>query len=165
MMPGETKYQEFYKDQLLQTLHRFGYEPGDLQWKWRTRKGLPFDMAEIDAALLDAFVNMGGATAWTGDGSSCAAQIVQNIMEERDSLREERDALLVELSQKPSEPARWEYMDFQFNSHPSIPETLEQLNRLGQEGWELCDMIDAGPQVRPLVVLLFKRRLCAQTNK
>lgn len=119
----------------------------------------------IDAALLDAFVNMGGATAWTGDGSSCAAQIVQNIMEERDSLREERDALLVELSQKPSEPARWEYMDFQFNSHPSIPETLEQLNRLGQEGWELCDTIDAGPQVRPLVVLLFKRRLCAQTNK
>jgi hypothetical protein len=75
---------DYYLNQLAETLKRLETAPGDLQWKWRTQKGLPNDPIQIDAALLDAFVNMGGATAWSGDGSSCATQIVQNIIEERD---------------------------------------------------------------------------------
>ena len=52
------------------------------------------DIADlIDAAILDALVNMGGATAWTGDGSSCAVQIVQNIIEERDEWKAKYETL------------------------------------------------------------------------
>ena len=47
----------------------------------------------MEAAILDALVNMGGATAWSGDGSSCAVQIIQNIIQERDTLRAELEEL------------------------------------------------------------------------
>jgi hypothetical protein len=70
-----------HKQQLNERLAQLGYAPGELQYKWRTQKDLKFDMTEVDLAILDALVNMGGATAWSGDGSSCAAQIVQHVME------------------------------------------------------------------------------------
>lgn len=64
---------------------QFGLEPCKLQAKWRNMpepiKELPkeFPWEEIEAALLDAFINEGSATAWRGDGSSCAVQIVHNM--------------------------------------------------------------------------------------
>jgi hypothetical protein len=85
--------QEVYRKQLNEKLTRMGYSPGDLQYRWRTEKGLQFDYSEVEAAILDALVNMGGATAWSGDGASCAVQIVQNIIEERDALRKELEEL------------------------------------------------------------------------
>lgn len=71
------------KDLNSRLAHR-SMKPGDLQWKWRTETDLKYDYQDVCDALLDALVNMGGATAWNGDGTSCAAQIVQNIIVERD---------------------------------------------------------------------------------
>ena len=90
---------QHYKNQLLETMTRLGFKPGDLQFKWRTEKNLTRNYMEIETAILDALVNMGGATAWSGDGSSCAVQIVQNIMAERDALK----ARVVELEQREEE--------------------------------------------------------------
>ena len=83
------------KENLRENLARLGFKPGELQWKWRNNPppfpGIPekFPGPEHDAyiawldeagfAILDALVNEGGATAWCGDGSSCAAQIVEMV--------------------------------------------------------------------------------------
>ena len=60
---------------------RFGSESGKLQWRWRDPNTIPneFNQWEAEAAILDAFVSQGGAHVWSGDGSSCAAQIVHAV--------------------------------------------------------------------------------------
>jgi hypothetical protein len=61
---------------------RYGCDNNNqLQWKWRNPKTLPdvFDIHEAEAALMDAFIRQGGAFVWHGDGSSCAAQIVEAV--------------------------------------------------------------------------------------
>ena len=59
-----------------------GYEPGKLQFEWRTKNPPhPIQTTEnwyrlCETAIIDALVNEGIA-AWHGDGVSCVAQIVQ----------------------------------------------------------------------------------------
>lgn len=78
-----------HRERLNTSLASHGYKPGDLQHRWRTEKNLsPAYPGELDDAILDALVNMGGATAWCGDGSSCAAQIVEALLKERDAAKE-----------------------------------------------------------------------------
>ena len=89
-------------------LRGLGYKPGELQARWRFTEGLVFNYAEVDAALLDAFVNMGGATAWCGDGSSCAVQIVQNICMERDAALAELSAVKAALTELLAHPSDYE---------------------------------------------------------
>lgn len=84
------------KKNLHEILSDLGLEPGALQWKWRNTPppfpGVPekFPGPEHDAymkwlreaelSILDALMNCGGATAWCGDGSSCAAQILEAVV-------------------------------------------------------------------------------------
>ena len=98
---------EHFKTELANTLARLGYKPGDLQLKWRTEHGLNYDYTEVETALLDALVNMGGATAWSGDGASCAAQIVQNVLAERDQALDRVRALEAELADEKRSYAEW----------------------------------------------------------
>jgi hypothetical protein len=65
-------------------------EEDQLQWRWRDPKTLPttFNIHEAEAALLDAFTRQGGAHVWSGDGSSCAAQIVEAVWKRGDVMRE-----------------------------------------------------------------------------
>src|SRR5882672_10511286 len=83
MNPHEASSQEVFKKQLNETLKTMGFEPCKLQAKWRPNGGAPFPSEfpwrELELALLDALVNEGGATAWSGDGSSCAVQIIHAI--------------------------------------------------------------------------------------
>ena len=65
----------------MQRCTRFNSTPNDLQWKWRHVDTLPkdFNIMEAEAAILDCFISQGGAHVWSGDGSSCAAQIVEAV--------------------------------------------------------------------------------------
>lgn len=95
------QYKNRFNDSML---HEYSMPPGKLQAKWRGMdtyhmdgngwhskpiamiahgiRTFPmgeFPMREIEYAIVDALINEGGATAWCGDGSSCAVQIVENI--------------------------------------------------------------------------------------
>ena len=57
-----------------------GFEPGQLQWKWRMNPP-PYTAdgkwhRECVSAILDA-LNREGIPAWDGDAVSCVAQIVE----------------------------------------------------------------------------------------
>ncbi len=45
---------------------------------------------------------------------------------------------------------RWEYMEFDLSAEWMPTSRKEQLNRLGQDGWELCAIYDGD-------ILIFKR--------
>lgn len=53
-----------------------GYEPGQLQWKYRTDPPAVYDMEEALDAILDALTRE-GVPAWTGDGTSCVEQMIR----------------------------------------------------------------------------------------
>jgi hypothetical protein len=61
-------------------------DKGQLQWKWRTQKGLEPEPGELVEAVIEA-LDMGGIKAWNGDGVSCVTQIIENILDERDEYR------------------------------------------------------------------------------
>ena len=67
---------------------RNGMKPTFIQWKWRGNGKNdplpPFNMEEIEIALLDALCNMGGIVAWRGDGLGCAAQIVEYVYKKQE---------------------------------------------------------------------------------
>lgn len=71
------------------------YGGPSLQYRWRHPDTVPdyFNVMEAEAAILDAFISQGGAHVWSGDGSSCAAQIVQAVWQKKqreiDELKEE----------------------------------------------------------------------------
>src|SRR5262245_5856367 len=71
-----------FREELNRQLKTLGYNPGELQATYRGLLGeMPaFDYRICELALLDAFANEGGATVWHGDGSSCAVQIIENLL-------------------------------------------------------------------------------------
>lgn len=120
--------QKWLKDSLKQ----YGFEPGELQWKFRDPSfyyneddtELRFDLVIAELALCDAF-HQGGYYVRTGDGASMAAQIVEAAFNAGKTKAEAADAFnavlksrnedlvseneklkreLEELQQKPLEP-------------------------------------------------------------
>ena len=63
---------------LKQELADRDFEPSKLQYAQRTTTDRAWTAEEIEYGILDALVNEGGATAWRGDGSSCAVQLVMH---------------------------------------------------------------------------------------
>lgn len=68
-------------DDVARRVRALGYEPGQLQAKWRTDPP-PFAataewFGEAEDAVLDALVIEGGIAAWPGDGTSCVMQIIE----------------------------------------------------------------------------------------
>ena len=76
---------------------RYGLKPGELQARWRgLGPGAPISVVnspaftqEAEHAILDALVEQGGVSAWSGDGTSCVAQIVRNIAEQAEQRQAE----------------------------------------------------------------------------
>jgi hypothetical protein len=60
---------------LAEQLERIGMKPGELQSDWRDNP--EHYKPELSLlAVLDALVEMGSIPAWSGDGTSCAAQMI-----------------------------------------------------------------------------------------
>lgn len=66
----------FLREDAERLVKHYGYEPGQLQAKWRTDPPEKFDYQECMAAVLDA-LNREGIPAWNGDATGCVVQIVE----------------------------------------------------------------------------------------
>ena len=80
------EHSERIKDNQKRAAAMFGFEPGGLQMAWRDGKRT--DRRELEYAIVDALA-MGCVLSWSGDGTSCAAQIVTKQMDRADKAEEE----------------------------------------------------------------------------
>lgn len=68
------KAMQDYQTPQREAVSKYGLEPGKLQIAWR--EGERDDPREIVDAVIDALA-VGCVRSWPGDGTSCAAQIVE----------------------------------------------------------------------------------------
>jgi hypothetical protein len=75
---------------------RRGFEPGELQYLWRTPEcfARTYDMGEVGAAICDALTRE-GCTAWWGDGTSCVEQMIRLQWDRAEKAERELAALRV----------------------------------------------------------------------
>ena len=68
-----------------QAVKRYGLKPGELQAKWRKQPPpIFYSGGELEDAIVDA-LTMGGIDAWSGNGVSCVAQMIDAQMSRADA--------------------------------------------------------------------------------
>jgi hypothetical protein len=55
----------------------------------------------------------------------------------------------------------WEYTSIRFETYPTIKETVDELNLMGKDGWELC-VVEGGPAL-PIVLILKRKDVTAES--
>jgi len=80
---GFPAMQQQYAKYAADIVKQLGYEPGQLQWKWRNPDNFDFPKNEIIPAILDALCRE-GCVAWPGDGTSCVEQMITRQIDLRE---------------------------------------------------------------------------------
>jgi hypothetical protein len=80
---GFAATQQSYAKYAAEIVTQLGYEPGQLQWKWRSPDNFDFPKNEIIPAILDALCRE-GCVAWPGDGTSCVEQMITRQIDLRE---------------------------------------------------------------------------------